>query len=426
MVLSKRKLINNLFLVGFAFYGMGMYRAYKANLSAGLVICMMPFLLILLIHGIDLIYHRRQRVRFTSTYWLGLLYLISLSGAQWMAFARGFPGFNWMNTTVETLLFLVPFHAGLVVQLRNRDDPEFDFAGFILKSLMLLMVVNLLGYAAGLRNLIHGFEGRMNLPFLRTLYDASHILSVVNLMLLFHFKDLVRKPFAFLGVAALYLVNMAIMVNVNSRLSLLVFLILTLLFVLRIIRTVRFLYTISLFTMPLLMSLALLIYEILTLPIFASIMVRVDKEDVTTFNSRTHIWEAAWNWFLSDRRGFLFGNGYNGQYWLDMMEEIAVMFETSAAYLVHMHSTFLQVVMGQGVAGYVLLCILVWQAYSYFRKRYLMNAIEAPLFGAVVYLMFIWQIDIFMYGMDIGHLLFFLILSYISIERPAAPALGKA
>jgi len=235
--------------------------------------------------------------------------------------------------------------------------------------------------------------------------------------LLFRIKDFVGKPFTFLGLMAFYLVNMAVMVNVNSRLSFMMFLLLTVLFVFRIMKTARFLYPISLFTMPLLMGSALLIYNILTLPLFSAIVSRVDKDDVTTFNNRTYIWEEAWHWLLDDRRGFLLGNGYNGQYKLGMMDQVALLWETDYAYNIHMHSTFLEIVISQGVVGYVLYCLLMWFAFRYYRDQYRRDTIGAPLFAAAVYLLFIWQIDIFCYGIEIGNPLFFSLLSYLAVDQ---------
>jgi O-antigen ligase len=335
---------------------------------------------------------------------------------MWHAFAEGFPGFNAINTTAQTLLFLVPFHAAVVMQLRNREHEGSDMARLVLIGLILLMAVNLLGYAMGMRNLVHGFEGRMNLPFLKGVYDAAHIMSIINLMLLFYLKDPIRHPFRFAALAAIYAANLAVMININSRLSFMVFLVFTVLFLLRVTKGLRGLYTISLFTMPLLVSFAHLVYKILSLPVFASIIERVDKEDVTTFNSRTYIWEEAWNWLVDDRRGFLLGNGFNGQYGLGMMDHIAVMWETDQPYDIHMHSTFLQVFIGQGLLGYLLLCLCMWYAYSRFRVHYLAGTNAAPLYAAVVYILFIWQIDIFLYGMEIGNMLFFSILSFFALD----------
>ena len=415
-MISKRNLINSLFVLAWPAYGYGMYRAYTGVLSLGFVLCLTPFLIILLVHGIDLIYRTRTVSMVNRVYWIGMAYLISLAGAQWLAFARGFPGFNPTNTMMQTIMFMVPFNASIVVQIRNRDNDDFDFARMLLTGIFLLIVINLMGYATGLRNVIHGLDGRMNLPFLRGVYDAAHLMSIVNLILLFRIKNFVGKPFTFMGLTGFYLLNMFVMIDVNSRLSFMMFLLLTLLFLFRIMKTLRFVFPISLFTMPLLMGSALIIYNILTLPLFSAIVSRVDKDDVTTFNSRTYIWEEAWQWFLHDRRGFFFGNGYNGQYALGMMDRVALIWETDHAYNIHMHSTFLEVVMSQGVVGYVLFCTLVWFAFRYYRELYKRDTIEAPLFAAVVYLMFIWQIDIFCYGLEMGNPLFFALLSSLAID----------
>jgi O-antigen ligase len=216
---------------------------------------------------------------------------------------------------------------------------------------------------------------------------------------------------------SLYMVNMALMVNVNSRLSFLMFLVITVLFLFRLVRTVRFLFPISLFTMPILVNAALLVYWVLTLPFFAAIMTRVDKEDVTTFNNRTYVWEEAWNWLLDDRRGFFFGNGHQGQYLLDGWERIGKIFMVTHSYDVHMHSTFLQTLISQGVIGYLLFVLVMWYVYKHYRNEYSLGTNQAPLYAAVVYLLFIWQIDIICYGIDFGNPLVFCILSAVAIDK---------
>lgn len=416
MVLSKRILINNLFLLAFPFYGVGMYRAYKGNFSEGLIFSVLPFLLILAIHALDLLYNRSARNMVNRVYWVGLLSLVSLIVSMWTAFSQGFPGLNLINTICYTIVYLVPFHAAIVVQIRNRDRDDFDFARLLMNGLALLVVVNLLGWIAGLRNVIHKFDDRISLPFLRGIYDASHLMSLINLILLFYLKDFVRKPGTFILSLTLYLINMAVMVNVNSRLSLLMFLILTVLFVLRLVRTMRFIFPVSLFTMPILVNGALLVYWFITLPIFSSIITRVDKEDVTTFNSRTYVWAEAWTWLTEDRRGLVFGNGYQGQTILPSWEAIGRIFMVKDARDVHMHSSFLQTLFNQGIVGYLLLVTVLWYIYAYYRKQYLAGTSQAPLFAAVVYLLFIWQIDIICYGLDFGTPIIFCLLSAVAID----------
>ena len=417
MEISKRNLINTLFVLGFPFYGVGFYLGARHAFSAGQLFSVAPFLLILLVHGVDLIYRGYAVSMVNRLYWLGMAFLVSMTAGMWMAFFKGFPGFLFLNTLGQTIMFFAPFNAAVVVRIVNRDDPGFDLSGLFLKSLILLMGVNFLGYAAGFSNLVHAFPGRVSLPFMRGLYDASHLLSIINLMLLFHFKDFTGRPLRFLAMAGFYMLNLALMVNVNSRLSFLAFLLITVLFVIRIVRTMRLLYTVSLFTMPLLLSFALLIYEILTLPIFAAVISRVNKHDVTSFNGRSYLWYGAWEWFVDDRRGFLFGGGYNAQAGMRFMDRVGALWGVEKPGLIHMHSSFLQILLAQGVVGLLLMYMIMWHLYKYYRGRYMAGEREAPLFAAVVYLLFIWQIDIFCYGMDFGIPILFSLLAYIAVDR---------
>lgn len=417
MEISKRTLINTLFLLGFPFYGVGFYLGIKVAFSFGQLFSVAPFLLILLVHGVDLIYRGYALSVVNRNYWLGMAFLVSMTAGMWVAFQRGFPGFLFLNTMGQSIMFFAAFNAAVVVRIVNSHDEEFDFAELFLRSLLLLMVVNFLGYGAGMSNLVHAFPGRVSLPYMRGLYDASHLLSIINLMLLFKFRDFAGRPLRFLGMLGLYLFNMAIMMNVNSRLSFLVFLVVTVLFLTRIIRTLRLLYTVSLFTMPLLLSFALLIYEVLTLPIFSAVLSRVSKHDVTSFNGRSYLWYGAWDWFLDDRRGLLFGGGYNGQAWLGFMDRIGVLWGVENATMIHMHSSFLQILLAQGIVGLLLMYVIMWRIYRYYRTSYLADSREAPLFAVVVYLLFIWQIDIFCYGMDFGTPILFSLLAVIAVDR---------
>ncbi len=421
-MISKRKLINALFVAGFPSYGIGTYLSFKQNFSAGVIFSVLPFLLVLLVYGIDLLYRGRVRNITNRTYLWGMLAIASLIVSYWRALALHFPGLNPVNTTAQSIMFLAPFNAAIVVHVTNRDRRDFDFARMMFLSISLLVGVNLLGYGAGLRNLVHGFEGRINLPFMRGIYDAAHLMSILNLMLLFYIKDFSRRPVAFLGLTAFYLVNLAIMLNVNSRLSFMIFLVLTVIFVFRIAKALRGLYLISLFTMPLMMSFSLLIYGILSQPFFAALLGRVDKEDVTTFNGRTYIWSSVADWLWNDRTGLIAGLGYHGQYQLRMLDFVAVLWGEEHSYNFHMHSTFLEIVMDQGLIGLLLFYVIVWHAFRYYRTRYAEAGPEAPLFAAVVYLMFTWQIDIFCFGIDLGFPILMCLLSAACIRREPLPA----
>jgi O-antigen ligase len=426
-MITKRQLINTMYVGALPIYGFGFFHgARTGSISQGMIVSILPYILLIAVHLIDLMY-RGYAVRVVNrSYWLAVATLVSMASGMWIALQRGFPGFETFNTLMQSLLILLPFQAAVVVQVVNREDPDFNFSDLFLKALVALVLFNFLGYAAGHSNLVHYFAGRINLPYIRGLYDAAHLLSIINLMLLFQIKDFMRRPGRFIMLLGFYLVNVAVMISVNSRLSFMTFVALTVLFLARVFRTARFVYPISLFTIPLLLSFALLIYEILTLPIFQTVLDRVSKEDVTSFNGRSYIWYAAWDWLVSDRRDFLFGAGYNGQYWFGLMDRIGVLWSVDKPAFIHMHSTSLQVLMAQGISGFVLMCMCMWQVFKYYRRQYIANTALAPLFAAAVYFLFIWQIDIFVYGIDIGTLLFFSLMSYFAVDRPTTVTINPA
>lgn len=372
--------------------------------------------MIIFIYILDVLYRKTIKIVVNTTYWIAIAFIASLIISMWVSYLNNFPGLNTVNTAFYSLLFIVPFNAAVIMHLYNKDNEEHDMAKMILYGLSALIIVNFFGFAVGLRNLVHGFEGRINLPFMRGIYDASHILSLINLMLLFYIKDFSKNPVRYITLSAFYVFNMLVMMDINSRLSFMIFIVLSILFITRIAKTMKGLYTISLFTMPLMMSFSLLIFRIMSLPFFQSILQRVSKEDVTTFNGRTYIWTSMADWAMEDRTGFLFGNGYRGQYQLRLLDFLAVLWGTEDSFNFHLHSTFLEITMDQGIFGLILFYILMYRCYKYFRSRYRSNFKEGPIFAALVYLMFIWQIDIFCYGIDIGNPIFFCMLSIAAVK----------
>jgi O-antigen ligase len=99
-----------------------------------------------------------------------------------------------------------------------------------------------------------------------------------------------------------------------------------------------------------------------------------------------------------------------------MLDFLAVLWGEEHSFNFHLHSSFLEITMDQGVIGLVLFYLCVWYGFSYYRKHYLATTLEAPLFAGIVYLMFIWQIDIFCYGIDLGNPIFFTMLSMAAID----------
>jgi len=414
--IAKHKLVNALFLLGFPCYGIGSFLSIKQNYSVGIVFGVWPFVAILLFYAIDMLYRGRVTVMVNRWFWVAMAYLLAVAAGYWITLRNGYEGLNPVNVSAQSLAVLAPFPAAVVVQVYNRANAGFNWSRTILLGIGGLILMNLFAYGAGIRSVGHGFEGRINLPFIGGIYDGAHMYAVIVLMLLFHLGGFMRRPVKATLLLGAFVVSMGLIANANSRLSIMILFVLLVLFVTQAMRRVRGLYPISLLTMPLLMSFTLLVYEVLSLPVFRAMLGRVDKADVTTFNGRTYIWEGVWDWVLHDRRGLLFGNGYMGQAHIHLLAFMEKLWEGDYR-LIHLHSTFLEILVDQGVVVLVLMYLLMYKGFTHYRQAYLTDSPEAPLFGAMVYLLFIWQIDIFCYGIDIGAPLLFAVFAGFCIDE---------
>ena len=390
--------------------------------AVGVFACALPFLLILSVYLLDMLYGQAPRPRVNKKFHLVMAFLTSMSASVLLGLYYKSPVITPLNGALLIMLFHVPFLSSIVVQTYNRDDPDFDMTWMLIQGFIIYVAINVAGMAAGMRNLMHYFPGRANPPFALGLYDTAHTLAIVNLMLLSYLTDFKANPKRWIGLAFLYAVNMGIILSINSRLSVMIFLVFTILFATQAMKVVRGLFTVSLFTMPIMMSFALLIYEILTLPVFVAIMERVDKKDITTFNGRTYIWESAAQWLADDRRGLIFGNGYNGQSHLRILDWVAKLWGESGSYRLHMHSAFLEFLVDQGVVGIGLLYGVYWSGYKFYQKQYLANTKLAPIYAGFIYLMFAWQIDIFCYGIYSGFMLVFMLMAPVVMQTNDEPS----
>ncbi|MBK6776500.1 MAG: hypothetical protein IPG74_11920 [Flavobacteriales bacterium] len=418
-MLSKRKLINFMFVAALPIYGIGCWLIVKQSPTIGYITASLGYLAIILFWVIDRMYQRVLQPMTNRVFWVAMAYIASLVLMYWIGLlVHHVPILTLPNTVGQSLLVLVPFPAVVIVLIYNRAAEDFDFTELFLRSLLALLIINYLGYAAGLRNLMHSFPGRVSLPFATGIYDGSHLVAIVNMMLLFRIKfaEMGSRPLRFFGYGGLYMLNLGAMLSINSRLSFMLFLLFTVLFLFKTMKAAR-VYLISLFTMPLMMSFALLIYTVLSLPFFASILGRVSKDDVTSFNGRTYIWEAVADWAMHDRRGMVQGLSYHGHYKIGKLDEVARLWGEEDAYNLHMHSTFLEILTSQGIIALGIFYWLMWVAYKYYRQRYIDGLSEAPIYAGLIYILFVYQIDIFAHGIFLGHMVFFSMLAYLAVDK---------
>ncbi|MBZ0206885.1 MAG: O-antigen ligase family protein [Flavobacteriales bacterium] len=416
-MLSKKKIINTLFVLSFPWYGYGAYNLAHKGFAIGIFTCAIPFVLILGIYMLDLLYRKSMTPLVNGKFYLVMGALTSLSISVLVGLHNKSPLINNANGALLIVLFYAPFLSSVVVQVYNRADPKFNMAWLVTQGFISYLVFNLMGMALGIKNGLHSFPGRASPPFAFGIYDAAHLLAIFNLILLSYLREFRKDPMRWFALAGLYVISLGIILSINSRLSFMIFIVFTALFISQAMRALRGLFAISLFTMPIMMSFALLIYEILSLPLFAAIMERVDKADVTTFNGRTYIWTSAADWLTDDRRGLIFGNGYNGQYHLRILRWVAKLWGETGDFRLHMHSAFLEILVNQGVVGILLMYGMYWTGYKFYQRQYLSNGSMAPLYAGFVYMMFVWQIDIVAYAFYSGSAFVFILMGPVVMKR---------
>ena len=308
-------------------------------------------------------------------------------------------------------------NAFVIVALYNRENrlPKLTFI-----SLSLLLFINLIGfYGLGLSNEAHSIEGRLNFPFLDGFYSGACVLSILNLMLIYYMSKCLNDPVRFSCLAAYFIFNLALLFMINSRINILIFLFVAIILAFKVIEKAKGLFVGSLFTVPILLNSGLILYQILSLPFFISILKRVDVEDVTTFNGRAFIWRNAMNWLTDDQRGLFMGNGYKGHYFLDLISDVAKLWNSNVKdyHHMHLHSSSFEILVCQGIVGFVIFMILFYQLHTYYKKKYRDGEEQGVFFAVGVFLLFVMQVDLFVYLESSGTVIFFLLLSHALITH---------
>jgi hypothetical protein len=270
-------------------------------------------------------------------------------------------------------------------------------------------------------NEVHNIEGRVNFPFLDGLYSGACLLAIINLMLLYQARTrgVHRLPKGILY--SYFAINLVFFFYINSRLVTLVLLLVILLMLFGVRKKFRGVFSISLVTLPLLLNGGLLIYEILSLPFFAAIMQRVDLLDVTTFHGRSFIWQTGVDWLMNDQRGLIFGNGYKGHYSLDLLGGIAKLFDIHQLQDLHLHSTTLEILVNQGLVGIGLFFTVLYKSYRYYGAKYRQGASEGAFFPVVIFMLFVCQVDSFVYLDNLGGLLFAFLAARMCLKLQPEP-----
>jgi len=414
-MLDKRDFINVLYVISFPVYGIGEYVSAAVSPSIGYIFGISIHLLIIVFYGIDLLLKYEFSIKVNWIYLLMTAMQLACVAALYVAWHKNMPGTNEIGFITKSILLVIPFHAFIAVLLYNSKHQE-SFARLTFLSFSLLILINVIGfYGLGLTNKTHNIEGRVAFPFLDGFYSAACLLAIVNLMLLYYIKHSVTNPWRLTYLIGYFLINLVLLYLINSRLTLLIFLGVIVLFVVNRSGKFRGLFLISIFTVPILLNMGLLLYKILNLPVFVFLLKRVNLVDVATFNGRAFLWQRALDWLWEDQRGLFFGNGANGQYFLHLVADLAVHFGVKEENT-HLHSTVLMTVVDQGLFGYLLLMLISYRVFLYYKNEYKKNSPDAIFCAVIVFILFVMQVDSFVYLGNSGYVILCILTARIAVN----------
>jgi len=414
-MLNKRDIINFLYLISFPCYGVGAYVSAAFSPALGYIFSILVHLIIIVFYVIDLLYKNEVKLKINWIYFLVVVMQLTGVVSLLIALSKNMPALNFLGVSTRSILLIVPFQAFIVVFLYNEKHKE-TFAKLTFNSWSLLLLINVIGYfGLGLSNEVHSIEGRITFPFLDGFYTGASLLAILNLMLLFYIRKSFDDPLRLTYLIAYFLVNLAFLYYINSRLCLLIFSGVVIVFVFNLTNRFRGVFLLSIFTLPILLNVGLVLYRVLSLPVFALVMKRTDLVDVTTFNGRSFLWQRALDWLMYDQRGLIFGNGAGGHYSLHLVRDIAKLWFAKEMDL-HLHSTVLMTVVDQGLFGYILLLLVTFQVFRYYRNEFQRNGHDAIFFPAVIFVIFLMQVDMFLYSGTLGYSILSVLAARVAVN----------
>jgi O-antigen ligase len=415
-MLNKRDIINFLFLISFPFYGLGAYVSGGFSPSVGYIVGISPHLVIILFYLVDLIYKSDIKIKVNWIYPLVLLFQLTCVAALFVSLSRNMPAMNMIGNVTKSILLVVPFQAFVIVFLYNENHRE-NFVKLTFWSFSLLLLINLIGYyGLGLTNEIHSIAGRLAMPFLDGFYSGACLLAILNLMIMSFIKKSWTDPVRLTNLICYFAVNLLLLYYINSRLAILIFAGVFIMFAFNLARRFRGVFLLSIFTLPILLNIGVIIFYILSLPVFVAVIQRVNLVDVTTFNGRSFLWQRAFDWMMFDQRGLLFGNGTSGHYFLHLIPDYAKMFGFTGEQNLHLHSTTLMTIVDQGILGLALLLLLCYRIFIHYKIEFQKNSPDAVFFAVVVFLIFVMQVDTFCYLGSLGYVILCLLAARVSVN----------
>lgn len=432
-MISYRNILLFLYVLGFLSYGLK-YLLGPANTTTNLI-SLTPFLLIILSRllvvaatGWKRIYRIIPRSKLLG---LVLLHFLLTLIARVKSDLYGLPGSTLVFGLSSFAVYFIPFLASLIVmgyakKFKWKTPTPLQLISI---GLGILFLANVVGYFLGIRPPGHYFEGRVNLPLMGGIYPGANLTAMVFLLCFGYFRFIsgslssslryAKQALPMLIIAIVFGLSAYILLGANSRITILVVLFVVMLSIYHKWLLSKQIFFISFFTLPILLNSGYLLYYILSQPFFTSILQRVDYQDIITFHGRSYLWERLFEWMFYMRDGVIFGNGFKGYYFLDLMSDIGAAWYGGAkkSHNIHLHSSFGEVIISQGVVGFVIYAMILKNIFSYLKSMFYHNKYIKTLSLVFMFLLFMFQIDSFVHLDALGSITM-AFLSALIIIRP--------
>lgn len=422
-------------MISFTNFGVCLYLSRTVGGGSGFVVAgellaIIPYISILFLYLTSLFIRRKYAllespiVRVNTQFYWVLAFFLTLIFARIRALHNGVPFQSLFNITSASLIYVIPFLAFIVFFHLNSWQTAIRL---LLYALAIYVLVNLVGFEAGLTNASHSLPGRLNLPFGNGFYNVGNVIICFTLLLLGGLLN--RKK---LGINLSFLVffialNCIITIGINSRTTLLVVFLVSFLWLTGMIKWRRLIFAGSWLILPALLAFSDILYEVLRLPVFKSVLSRVSYKDVTQFNGRRPMWEAAIEWLTSFSDGVFVGNGYKGALHLGFYSKVHEgwiedgNFKGDLLSSLHLHSSILEYGVSQGLIGLIFFGGILFIITRFYLKAYLQNQLAGILYPVSIFLLFISQLDIFVYEPAMGIIWIMVLTAPVVIKQTDNP-----
>lgn len=407
-----------LYILGFLAYGLKFLLGPAKTFSS--LISLTPFLLIILIRFVSVVSTGLKKpyriIPLTSALGLGISHFVLSFISRIRADINQLPGSTLLFSLSSFATYFIPFLATLIVfgYKRKYNFSKIRPLNLLYVSIGMLFLVNVFGYFGNLEIQGHSFAGRINLPLMPGIYSGANMTAIIfligfsylklNGIKLLNFKTLSVKTFKPFSVLVLTILSAYILLGTNSRLTILTVIFTIIISFNKSDLLYKILFYSSFLTIPILLNFGELVYLVLKQPIFSGLLQRVDFEDIITFHGRSYLWERLIEWISGMGDGFFLGNGYRGQYFIKLVEDVGRKWygDTYAGTLIHMHSSFGEMIIAQGLIGFIIYFCILFRIHKFITSRLGKSKEYKILYTVYIFLLFLFQIDEFAYFDNIG------------------------